>query len=226
MIAGAAVRARRLTKRYGRASTETVALDATDLDLEAGDFVAVTGPSGCGKSTLLNLVGLLDAPSDGALTLCGTRVGRGPVEMALLRRRWIGFLFQDAGLIAGMTARDNIAMPLRYRGQSKGSANLAADRTLRNFDLAALADRRIESLSGGERQRVALMRALAVQPAVLVCDEPTASLDEANSRFVAGALRDYAATGAIVLCSTHDPIVASASARRISMDRGRMGHGA
>ena len=217
------VRCEALTKRFGRAPDETVALDAVDLTLSGGSFVAVTGPSGCGKSTLLNLAGLLDSPSGGRLEVCGNVICGSPsASLARLRRAKIGFLFQDAGLIAAMSAIDNIVLPLRYRGRARRSAVDAAMAELERFGLRYLVARRVESLSGGERQRVALIRAFIKQPELLICDEPTSSLDEANSRLVSSALRAYAAGGALVLCSTHDPLVIQQVTRRVRMDRGRL----
>lgn len=215
--------ARGLTRRFGHGPTATTALVGIDLALSSGQFVGVTGPSGCGKSTLLNLVGLLDLPSDGELYIgdVATHAVSGGT-LATLRRKDIGFLFQDGGLISAMSVLDNVVLPLRYAGRSRRDAVALAEAGLANFRLDHLARRRVDLLSGGERQRVALVRALAKRPALLVCDEPTASLDERNSRMVTGILRDYAAKGSVVLCSTHDLLVMEQLTHRIDMSRGQI----
>lgn len=217
------VTCRGLTRHFGQPRAPTVALSGVDLALHGRCFTALTGPSGCGKSTLLSLVGLLDNPTSGTLHIDDLAIGAGtPRARARFRQTRIGFLFQDAGLIAAMTALDNVMLPLRYAGVGRAEARRRAVQELARLEVDHLAGRRAEQLSGGERQRVAFARAMVKRPDLLVCDEPTASLDEHNSRLVAGALCAYANGGALVLCATHDPLVIERADRRIAMAHGRI----
>lgn len=216
-----AVRAERLARTYSGTNGPVHALLPSDLTVRRGEVVAIGGPSGGGKSTLLNLLGLLDRPTEGALWIAGNRIdGLDQRGFSDARRQHIGFLFQDAGLVDRMTAFNNVRLPLEYRrltdGESRERAQLALDAVGLSHRRAALVD----TLSGGERQRVGLARLLAVQPRVIVCDEPTASLDESNSRAVVAHLREAANNGACVICASHDPIVTEAADRRLTLSRG------
>ncbi|MBN2970464.1 ABC transporter ATP-binding protein [Roseomonas aeriglobus] len=218
------IEARGVSRRFGSGATQTTAVDSVDFDLHAGSFVGVIGPSGCGKSTLLNLIGLLDAPSAGTLRIGEEIVTPGKLDrrIARLRRDRIGFLFQDAGLLANMSVIGNLTLPLRYMGWSGKRAREKAFMKLAEYHLHGFADRPVDNLSGGERQRIALLRALLKEPAILICDEPTASLDEANSLAVIDALAASASRGTLVVCSTHDPLVMGRLSRRLAMHRGRL----
>ena len=220
----ALISARGLTRRFVSGSGQVVtALDALDLDLPAGAFIVVRGPSGCGKSTLLNLIGMLDRPSEGGLTVGGVDLAQlDATGAARFRRETVGFLFQDAGLIEPMTVADNVALPLAYREVPRRER---ADRVRAVLARVGLEDRRgsqVGELSGGERQRVGLARALSADPPLLICDEPTAALDEANSRAIAGLLSARAAEGGTVICSSHDPIIIARADRRVSLLRGHL----
>ncbi|MDI1326162.1 MAG: ATP-binding cassette domain-containing protein [Brevundimonas sp.] len=212
-----------LSRRFDGQGGPVLALDAVDLRLPAGLFVVIAGPSGCGKSTLLNLLGLLDRASTGCLSLDGAAVEALPsAALAVLRREHVGFLFQDAGLIARMSALDNVVLPLDYRGVPRAEALVSATRALARVGLGDRAGTSVDLLSGGERQRVALARVLASEPRIVICDEPTASLDEANSGTVVEFLMQRARAGALVVCASHDPVVLAGAGLRIEMRRGRI----
>lgn len=202
------------------------ALDGLDLSLPRGSFVVVRGPSGCGKSTLLNLIGLLDRPTTGSLVVEGTELTTlDNAEAAWFRREYIGFLFQDAGLIEPMTVAMNVATPLIYRETPLG---MRSDLTMAALEHVGLADRAgsaVGELSGGERQRVGLARALVTDPAILICDEPTAALDEQNSIAIAALLSARASEGRTVICSSHDPIVIARARYVVPLRHGRLDPG-
>lgn len=219
-----AVSARGLTRRFVSGSGQVVtALDALDLDLPASAFVVVRGPSGCGKSTLLNLLGLLDRPSAGALTVAGLELTRLDFAAAAqFRRDQVGFLFQDAGLIEPMTAAANVGLPLAYREVPHRERDALVRAALDRVGLTGRLKSQVSELSGGERQRVGLARALVANPPLLICDEPTAALDEANSHAIADLLAARAAEGATVVCSSHDPIIIARAGKVVPLLRGRL----
>ncbi|MFS0710214.1 ABC transporter ATP-binding protein [Brevundimonas phoenicis] len=212
-----------LGRNYSSREGDVSALSDVDLSLTWGQFVVVQGPSGCGKSTLLNLLGLLDTPSVGRLNIAGVPVHElSERERAGLRRSEIGYLFQDAGLIERMRAVDNVEIPLAYRGVPRSQRRARAEAALRELGLSHRLKALTDTLSGGERQRVGLARILAQRPRLIICDEPTASLDEVNSRLVVDRLMQLAAEGALVVCASHDPIVIESAHRRIELSHGRM----
>jgi len=217
------IRAGGLGRRFVSASGEVSALIDVDLNLRIGRYVAISGPSGCGKSTLLNLLGLLDRPSVGSLELFGVRTEalRGD-QIAALRREVIGFLFQDAGLVQRMTVLDNVMMPLEYRGLRGRDRTYRAAAALEKLGIADRSTALVDTLSGGERQRVGLARILATRPRLIICDEPTASLDETNSRLVIDQLLTCADEGSLVICASHDPIAIDRAHIHIALSRGRI----
>lgn len=216
------VSARDLGRTFSDRSGRTVdALKGVAFDLVGGEFVVVQGPSGCGKSTLLNLVGLLDRPTQGSLKVAGVEVSQLDAHNAAgLRRSYVGYLFQDAGLIEPMTVLQNVELPLAYRDVGRSERRGRALEALRNVGLDEAAAAQVGILSGGERQRVGLARALAIDPAILICDEPTASLDADTSRAVVETLIDRARKGRAVVCSSHDPLVIERADQTIRLDRG------
>ena len=199
------------------------ALRGVDFTVEAGDFVAVMGPSGCGKSTLLNLVAGLDAPSDGQIELAGIPlVGKDESELARIRRAHIGFVFQFFNLLEEMTALENVTLPAAIAGSSRKQAESRA-RDL--IDLLGLADKANELpgvLSGGQRQRLAIARALANRPTLLLADEPTGALDSEGGQEVLELFRRLHADGQTILLVTHDQAVAAAAERIVHMRDGRI----
>jgi putative ABC transport system ATP-binding protein len=201
----------------------TTALQGVNLEIATGEFVVVRGPSGCGKSTLLNLFGLLDCPTSGQLWINDVEIGRlKSKDAAFFRRKHLGFLFQDAGLIEPMTALGNVALPLAYREVGRMERTRRATLALMKVGLDASLNAQVSDLSGGERLRVGLARALVSDPSILICDEPTAALDEGNSVAVVEMLKSHAASERTVICSSHDPLVIARGTRVVALDRGHI----
>jgi putative ABC transport system ATP-binding protein len=199
------------------------ALRRVDLTIDAGEFVALMGPSGCGKSTLLNLVAGLDVPSDGEIELDGVSlVGLDESDRARLRRHAIGMVFQFFNLLDDVSALENVALPAAIAGRRRH----AAERRARDLlDLLGLTSKSAELpgvLSGGERQRLAIARALANEPTLLLADEPTGALDSAGGLEVLELLRRLHAAGQAILLVTHDDEVAGAAERLVTMRDGRV----
>jgi ABC-type lipoprotein export system ATPase subunit len=194
-----------LTKVHGRGARATEVFRDLSLSLAGGAFSAVTGPSGSGKSTLLHLLAGLDRPTAGDVRVLGTALsGLDDTGLALLRRRSIGLVTQGTDLVPFLTARETVELALQLRGLERDEA----DRSLVAVGLGELADQRVARLSMGERQRVAVARALAARPALLLADEPTARLDEANARAVGALFAELArSTGTAIVCATHDPVL-------------------
>jgi putative ABC transport system ATP-binding protein len=217
------VETRGLRKRYESEGVPVRALRGVDLVVGEGEFVAVMGPSGCGKSTLLNLVAGLDLPTDGEVLLAGTSLaGVDENGLALLRRRHIGFVFQFFNLLEGMTALENVAMPAMLAGASRKQAETRARDLL---DLLGLGGKEGEVpgvLSGGQRQRLAIARALANRPTILLADEPTGALDSAGGEEVLALFRRLHRDGQTILLVTHDPSVAEGAERIERMRDGRL----
>lgn len=173
---------RGLVKVYGQGSTAFLALKGVDLDIAAGEFVAVTGPSGSGKSTVMNILGCLDSPSQGSYRFRGVPVeGLNRDQQALLRRRYLGFVFQGFNLLARTSALENVELPLLYRGESRTARRQAARLALASVGLKGWEDHTPAELSGGQQQRVAIARAIVTGPDVVLADEPTGNLDTHRS---------------------------------------------
>lgn len=176
------IEVRGLTKVFGSGANAFQALRGIDFDVEAGDFVAVMGSSGSGKSTMMNILGCLDTPSTGSYRFLGHPVERLTQDQrALLRRRYIGFVFQGFNLLARTSALENVELPLLYRGESRAARHKGAMAALDRVGLAAWAKHTPAELSGGQQQRVAIARALVTEPQVLLADEPTGNLDSERS---------------------------------------------
>ena len=202
---------RGITKTYGQGATAFQALKGVDLSIAAGDFVAIMGPSGSGKSTAMNTLGCLDTPSSGEYLFRGVPVhALSRDERARLRRRYFGFVFQGFHLLARTTARENVELPLVYRGEPRAQRHAAAQRALEAVGLAAWADHTPAELSGGQQQRVAIARAIVTEPQVLLADEPTGNLDSQRSHEIMELIqrlnRDY---GITVLMVTHEHDIAA-----------------
>jgi putative ABC transport system ATP-binding protein len=213
-----------VSKTYRVGERDVAALRGVDLRVDAGEFVAVVGPSGSGKSTLLNLLGLLDRPSAGTLSLDGVNVaGLDEKGAADLRLRQIGFIFQAFNLLASLRAWENVAVPAVLAGRRLGAVREQCRELLARVGLADRAEHFPSQLSGGQLQRVAIARALSLEPRVILADEPTGNLDSASGEEVVGLLRQVAAdTGRTVVIVTHDPQVAAAADRQLTMRDGQL----
>jgi len=210
-------------RRFGSGHTEVTALHPTSLSVESGELLAVMGPSGSGKTTLLSLVGGLDKPSEGRVVVAGQDVGRLKArDLAILRRRTVGYVFQDLNLLAGLTARENVAIPLELDGRPIAEARAAADEALDSVGLANLADRFPDDLSGGEQQRVAIARALVGGRQILLADEPTGALDSITGESVMRLLRAHCDNGGTAILVTHDAAHAAWADRVVFLRDGRL----
>jgi putative ABC transport system ATP-binding protein len=222
----AVVTVRGVRKTYESEGTPVRALRGVDFQMAPKEFVAVMGPSGCGKSTLLNLIAGLDTPSEGEIAIAGEPLaGKDENQLARMRRRHIGIVFQFFNLLEGMTCLENVALPAMIAGTSRKQAERRARDLL---DLLGLADKAGSVpgvLSGGQRQRLAIARALANQPTVLLADEPTGALDSAGGAEVMELFRRLHAGGQTILLVTHDQQVAAAAGRIAWMRDGRMADG-
>jgi ABC-type lipoprotein export system ATPase subunit len=215
------LRARGLRKHYGEGDGLVRAVDGIDLDIDLGESVAVMGPSGCGKSTLLHLLGGLDRPSGGEVSLGGRRIDQlGEKALARMRRTAVGFVFQAFHLMDELTAVENVELPALLDGRSPRAARR---RALKLLEGVGLADRALflpSALSGGQRQRVAIARALSSEPLVVFADEPTGNLDSAATVDVLRLFEDLHQAGQTLVVVTHDERIAATSDRLISMRDG------
>lgn len=220
--------ARRLTKRYSVAATTVDALAGVDLDVSEGEWVAVQGPSGSGKSTLLNLIGGLDRPTSGSIAVAGRDLADlDSAELARHRRETVGFVFQAFRLLAHLTSRENVAMPLLLAGRSRADAAHRADELLERVGLAARSAHRPPQLSGGEQQRVAIARALVNGPRVLLADEPTGNLDATAAADVLDLIAVLRRNDDLtVVVASHDTDVAARADRLVRMRDGRIAESA
>jgi putative ABC transport system ATP-binding protein len=210
-----------VTRTYELDGVSVAALRGVSLTVDPTDYVAIVGTSGSGKSTLMHLLGGLDRPTSGTLLIGGRDVSTlGPAEMARLRNETIGFVFQSFHLLARTTARDNVALPLVYRGVGRRERRARAAEMLERVGLAHRLDHRPNQMSGGEQQRVAIARALVTDPSVLLADEPTGNLDSTTGQSVLGLLESLNADGVAVVLVTHDRDVAARAQRQIVMRDG------
>ena len=206
----AALEIRGVSKTYGEGAALVHALHAVDLVVEAGELVAIMGPSGSGKSTLLTIAGTLEVPSDGEVTVLGqTTSSMSRNERACLRRRAIGYVFQDFNLLAGLTAAENVSLPLELDGTRSKAARVFAMAALDELGMAERAERFPDELSGGERQRVAIARAVVGDRGLLLADEPTGALDSVNGEGVMRLVRSACKRGVAGVIVTHDAQLAS-----------------
>jgi len=199
------IRLNKVSKTYRTDKVETLALKDIDLHVREGEFVAMMGPSGCGKSTLLNIIGLLDRPGKGSVEVGGTSVARyGDRQLAGMRNRTFGFIFQSFHLIPDLRVIDNVELPLLYRSGSGSERRRLAREALEKVGLGARMDHYPNQLSGGQQQRVAIARAIVGQPKVLLADEPTGNLDSKMGEEVMDILLKLNAEGTTVVMVTHD----------------------
>ena len=208
---------RGVTKIYGSGEARVAALDGIDLSVHDGEFVAVMGPSGSGKSTCMNILGCLDTPTDGHYYFRGADVGamsRG--ERALLRRHYVGFVFQGFNLLKRTTALENLELPLIYRGVARADRRRLGMETLASVGLADRWDHTAAELSGGQQQRVAIARALVASPSVMFADEPTGNLDTAKSHEIMQLLQSLnRERGLTIVLVTHEEDVARYASRQV-----------
>jgi len=217
------VTVRGLRKSVGSGRAARVLLDGADLDLAAGEMVAILGRSGSGKSTLLNLVGGLDGADGGSIEVGGLRVDRlGDAELTRYRRERVGFIFQLFHLIPELTAEENVALPARMAsGEGAGAASRSYE-LLERFGVAGAADQLPHTLSGGEQQRVAIARALVNDAPLILADEPTGNLDPVAGRTVLATLRELCNSGRSVLLVTHEAEATASADRVVVLDEGRL----
>jgi putative ABC transport system ATP-binding protein len=213
--------ARNLAKTYDTGGAKVLALRGVDLAIERGEFVAIMGPSGCGKSTLLNLLAGLDRPTAGEVRLDGERIDQlNETELARLRRRKIGFVFQFFNLMPTLSVVENVELPLLLVGRRRKDARRSANELLSELGIADKHAAAPVELSGGQQQRVALARALANTPDIVLGDEPTGNLDSASTREVLGLLHGARDRGQTLLLVTHDARVAAAADRVVTLRDG------
>jgi putative ABC transport system ATP-binding protein len=218
------IQLRGVTKVYGTGAVALRALKGVDLDIHAGEFVAIMGPSGSGKSTAMNILGCLDTPSDGQYLFRGARVDALTRDQrARLRRRYLGFVFQGFNLLARTSAQENVELPLLYRGESASARRIAAKRALQSVGLGGWEHHTPGELSGGQQQRVAIARAIVTEPAVLLADEPTGNLDTQRSSEIMDLLQTLNTDrGITVLMVTHEPDMAAYARRMVRFVDGRI----
>ena len=217
---------RNVKKIYGTGAAMMAALAGVDLDILPGEFVAVMGPSGSGKSTCMNILGCLDTPTSGEYRFCGVEVGGlTRNQRALLRRHYLGFVFQGFNLLNRTSALENVELPLVYRGEHRHQRHLRARDALNRVGLTGWEHHTPGELSGGQQQRVAIARAIVTQPIVLLADEPTGNLDSARSVEIMELLtsfnRDY---GITIVMVTHEPDMAAYAGRVIHFRDGLIAH--
>jgi putative ABC transport system ATP-binding protein len=218
------IRGKNLGRTYTLGSTTVRALAGVDIEIHAGDFLAIQGPSGSGKTTLINLLGLLDVPDEGEIALDGRSIAALDEEsLADLRRDRLGFVFQTFSLVPVLTAAENVAWPLSLRGLREAAAHARARALLERVGLGARADARPDRLSGGERQRVAIARALANEPRVVLADEPTANLDSGTASAILDLMRALNEEQSVAfVVATHDPRVVAGARRTATLRDGRL----
>jgi len=212
-----------VSKTHTAGEVRTTALDRIDLEIAAGEYVAITGPSGCGKSTLLSVLGLLDVPTTGEYWFEGRNVaGWSEAKLNALRRGKIGFIFQSFNLIEELSVFENVELALEYTGTPAAERRRRVRDMLERLDVAHRAGHRPSQLSGGQQQRVAIARALVAGPALLLADEPTGNLDTAHGNEVMRLLRTINAEGTTVVMVTHSPAHAAQASRTLRLLDGRI----
>lgn len=212
-----------LTKTFRTTDVETTALNAINLEIGKGEFVAVMGPSGCGKSTLLNVVGMLDTPTSGAYYFQGKDIsGLSESELATTRKENLGFIFQSFNLIDELNVEENIGLSLLYRDVTAAERKSRVAAVMEKLNITARASHFPPQLSGGQQQRVAIARALVAEPTLILADEPTGNLDTAHGQEVMGMLHSINDEGATIVMVTHSPSHAEEAKRTINLLDGRL----
>ncbi|MCI8351494.1 MAG: ABC transporter ATP-binding protein [Oscillospiraceae bacterium] len=211
----------KVSKTYYAGTTPVEALSEVNFTVSQGDFVSIIGRSGSGKSTLMNIIGCLDQPTSGRYCFAGEDVTAFSDErLSRLRGREIGFVFQGFHLVPTLTAQENVELPLLYRGVREKQRQEMAKKALAKVGLSGRRDHRPQELSGGQQQRVAIARAIAMEPRLLLADEPTGNLDERSGQGILQILRELHDSGKTILLITHDSTVAKAAARQVLISDG------
>jgi len=217
------IRMHDLTKAYRTSDVETTALNHVNLEVDAGEFIAVMGPSGCGKSTLLNVLGMLDSPDDGSYEFDGVNVAGYPENrLAAVRKDNIGFIFQSFNLVDELTVAENVMLPLLYQKVPAAERAGRVQAVLERVGIAHRAGHRPQQLSGGQQQRVAVARAVVTSPKLILADEPTGNLDSANGEEVLELLSQLNGDGTTIIMVTHDQGHAEHASRIVNMLDGRI----
>jgi len=217
------IRLTNISKIYQTGDIETVALNKVNLEIINGDFVAIMGPSGSGKSTMMHILGLLDNPTSGSYQLDGREVGNlSEDELAQIRNRKIGFVFQSFNLLARTSALKNVMLPMMYAGIPKSERAIKASELLKLVELGDRMDHTPSQLSGGQQQRVAIARSLAIDPVIILADEPTGNLATAQSQEIMAIFQDLNQQGKTIVMITHEPEVAKFAKRTIILRDGQI----
>ena len=212
-----------MCKIYNPGENEVRALDHVNLSIDKNEFVAIIGQSGSGKSTLMNMLGCLDVPTSGTYILTGQDVsGLTDDELSDIRNHEIGFILQGFNQIAGLTALENVELPLIYRGVGKKEREKLSETALKKVGLSARIDHKPSEMSGGQQQRVAIARAIAQAPPVILADEPTGNLDSGSTKEIMGILKELHAEGRTVILITHDNEIAARAKRIIRIMDGKI----
>ncbi len=220
---GSLIKLEAITKVFYTDEVETHALSGIHLEIRQGEYVSIAGPSGCGKSTLLSILGLLDTPNEGRYELNHHDVSHlGHAERARIRNREVGFIFQSFNLIGDLTVFENVELPLTYRGLDTADRRQRVTEALEKVGMGHRTSHYPSQLSGGQHQRVAVARALAGKPAILLADEPTGNLDSKNGEAVMQLLNELHREGATICMVTHDPRFARHADRTVHMFDGQI----
>jgi len=219
----ALVELRNVSKVYHLGGEEIRALDDVSFDIELGEFISIIGPSGSGKSTLMHILGCLDSPSSGTIQLDGVMIHAASArELATIRNRKIGFVFQFFNLLPKLNVVQNVELPMIYSGVSAGERRRRAMAALEAVDLANRSRHRPNQLSGGQQQRVAVARALVNDPRIIFADEPTGNLDSHTGEAILGLFRQLSQEQRTIVLVTHDPEIAAVTPRRIEIRDGKV----
>ena len=212
-----------VTRVFSAGLVETHALENIDLNVERGEYLCISGPSGCGKSTLLSILGLLEQPTSGIHLFKGQPVEKlSSNDLARIRNREIGFVFQNFNLLGNLSVWENVELPLAYRGMVGSERRRRVNEALERVNMAHRGDHFPAQLSGGQQQRVAVARALAGRPSILLCDEPTGNLDSANGEAVMKMLAELHADGATICLVTHDERFVHYARRTVHLFDGKL----